>query len=384
MYRRNIGGRPDSRRKELKKRDFLDYERIFYRRHYGSEQNESFLRLLACLDFYPALQILRLKEPIKKVRFKYQFPKIDFAELDQAVPNFSKYFVIKTIRATYGLIKKGVQKSGSPIDASIREGLRHIGFYLEDYEFHQEACPQVIDGILQNLKILEGGIHMMGGLAIILGPPRPASVKGNDIIDFLKIATNYLSKLCGRCPQCDVYHYATEKAPDFDQPVSVFRNRVVYGAFQLARKFRQGRALKKNLIKHVFEALVKAPIYGQLQRYKPARRAQIHKEKQRLDFLENPYPRRHRYHHSGSWQHNPEPEPDANALEDYFVDLMDKLSKAIAKQTAGRGSRRKVAYYAGALNTFYDLPEIYAPYQKYRKRYNALIEAAIESIGRAY
>jgi hypothetical protein len=285
-FRRNIF----IQKRQYKQSQEYMYERIFLRMYYGGLLNDSFLRLLACLDFPLAMDLLYEKEG-GVVRFSDQFPLINFAELDQIIPNFSYNFTIRTIKKTYFLLKKTIFESQIPVDIEAHQTLQNIGMYLEEYEFYPDACNRIIEQLNGAIEYLETNMSfdsavtaLFSRLPIPIAGRRQRQTRAPDIIKFLYSTLDYLNKICGECIHCKTYH-GSEDA-DFSQPVEVFRRNVIYEAFQLARKFKRGRRLKQRLIPYVFNALEKRPIHRQLERAPIQKRYERRLEQERMIFPE--------------------------------------------------------------------------------------------------
>jgi len=217
-------------------------------------------------------------EGVERTRFGVQFPLIDFNELDQIIFKFSDYFTAKAVKSTFFLIRNDVRPL---IDMRALQTLQQLGMYLEEYDYYIDSCHEVIENANEAIASLEQGIALGGGLAAIFGPAPQGVITehGPDLIRFLFLITDYLNKLCGKCPSCDIYH--SSESADFSLPVSKFRRDIIFEAFQIARKYDRGRDLKKDLIPYVFKALEMRLIHAQLQKYPVEERVHQRSEERR-------------------------------------------------------------------------------------------------------
>jgi len=258
-YRRNVmAGR--------KRIPDFDYERLFLQMHYSGQLNRSFVRLLACLDFKPALDLIYESEGKRQTRFSRQFPLIDFNELNLVIHDFSKHFTIKTIKTLCSLLKKRILSSGARIDIKGRQYAKYLNNYFEEYDFYPDACHEVLHTLNRDIDMLNMGLQAGVSLGPMLGISRNEIIteQGEHLMEFLETAVDYLAKLCGKCTNCEVYH--GRESADFNRPIEVFQRDVIYDAFQAARYYQKGRVLKKALIAYVFDALSKSAIHSRLQR----------------------------------------------------------------------------------------------------------------------
>jgi len=193
-----------------------------------------------------------------------------------------RFFIIRAIRETYQLIGDEIGESGAPVDMWAHHHMARIGMYLEEFEFYPEACYTVIHDMRASIGALEASGDFVGMLSSLFGPPSaPPSRQGPNLIRFLLLVLDYLNKICGKCPSCDIYHGSEDV--DFSRPIVEFRRNVVFEAFQLARKFEMGVKLKHKLIDYVFDALEKRSIHAHLQHAPVAERVKQRLEYERLE-----------------------------------------------------------------------------------------------------
>lgn len=114
-YRKNISVPAPKRFSNQMEQWTLD--QIFTKGYYGGKYNAEIVRLLACVDFKPALAILHLREKKDQITFRKQFFKVlDLDKLDESAAGLSAHVVNEALWYTLNLARAELEKKISDPD----------------------------------------------------------------------------------------------------------------------------------------------------------------------------------------------------------------------------------------------------------------------------
>lgn len=266
FYRRNVSFPTKNRRiqKQATLRSIWKAEnaKTFNQLYYEGQLNDSWLYLLASLNFEPAIEVIRESKKPKTRNWSDAFERVDLRQLDATIPSFSNYFTLQCLTGLLHLIESKI----SIFNISAYNLIHFATAYLREYEFYPNSCHRVSAEVAKGAEMLESmpPIHILQ-IDLEDQDPEPelniVSSKSDVLLELIQSISAYLNGLCGRniCPGCQEHHPSRYSIEDL-------RHQVLLSLFTVAHHYKLHLRWNTSLTFLIFQAFRVAPAYSQLHR----------------------------------------------------------------------------------------------------------------------